>query len=327
MNERLNREYQLQKNSQKKNGHLTAGNYRRPFWLPASNYYILTTAIAVTFFFLIWAILLEGEEETPWVVAGIGASLVLGCAVVVREILLRKARYRYLLTERNLDIYVKNIPSNKRINDSKIKKLTLERNAQIIKEIQKKSEAARVLGNISHGHLEVFEICNEYLTVTEQQMETAGIGSPRVVGLRRGREIIGELHRFHLMSWAEAEARALTQKARNYVTISDKLNTAQEALTVLESALQYYPNELRLTESEAALKDFIVSIKVSHWIEQAERAAFKGNYKRAVNLYRDALFFLAREDVKTEEREAIADKINFEIETLRAHSVKKKITE
>jgi hypothetical protein len=73
------------------------------------------------------------------------------------------------------------------------------------------------------------------------------------------------------------------------------------------------------------LKDFIASIKVSHWIEQAERAAFKGNYKRAVSLYRDALFFLAREEVKTDEREAIAGRINSEIESLRQLSAKKEL--
>ncbi len=325
MNGRLNRQHQLQKISQSESRHLTA-NYRRPFWLPASNYYIFTSAVVIAFFFLLWEILHEVEEETPWLIAGFGASLVLGSAVIIREILLRKMRHRYLLAERNLDSYVQNIPAYKRISESQTKKLTLERNAKIIKEIQKKSAAARTLGNISNGHLEVFEICNEYLTVTKQQMETVSVGSPRLVGLRRGREIVGELHRFHLMSWAENESRALTQKARNYVTISDKLNTAQEALTVLESALQFYPNESRLTESEAALKDFIGSIKVSHWIEQAERSAFKGNHKRAVNLYRDALFFLAREDFKTEERQAIADKINFEIGLLRELSVNKKLS-
>ena len=148
-------------------------------------------------------------------------------------------------------------------------------------------------------------------------METVGVGSPRLAGLRRGREIVGELHHFHLLSWAELEARAWSQKARNYATMAEKLNAAQEALSILDSALQFYPSEPRLTESESAIKTFIASIKVSHWIEQAERAAFKGNNKRAVSLYRDALFFLAREDVNTVEREAIAKKINAEIENLR----------
>ena len=128
------------------------------------------------------------------------------------------------------------------------------------------------------------------------------------------------------MSWTEIEARELTQKARNYVTVSEKLNTAQEALNIVESALQFYPQEARLTESESALKDFIASIKISHWIEQAERAAFKGNYKRAVSLYRDALFFLARENVQTGDREVIAAKINAEIDSLRELSAKKKLT-
>jgi len=324
LNGRPDGEYPIQRFPPKKYGRVAVPPIRRPFWLPASNYYILATAVTIAFFFLVWGILHEGEEETPLMAAGIGASLVLGSAVVVREIFLRKARNRFLLVERTLDYNVKNFPSQPRLPGEK-NKLSLEKNAALVKDIQKKSEAARLTGKISGGHLEVFEICNEYLSITEQQMETVGVGSPRIAGLRRGREIIGELRHYHLLSWAEIESRALTQKARNYVTISEKLNTAQEALTVLDSARQFYPDDPQLTQSEAALKGFIASIKVSHWIEQAERAAFKGNYKRAVSLYRDALFFLAREDVKTEEREAIAEKINFEIETLRELSAKKEI--
>lgn len=321
MNGRPDGEYPIQRFSAKKYGRAPAPPFRRPFWLPASNYYILATAVTIAFFFLVWGIFHEGEEETPWMVAGIGASLVLGSAVVVREIFLRKAKNRYLLVERKLDYNVKTFPPPPpRLAEGN--KLSLERNAAIIKDIQKKSEAARGLGKISGGHLEVFEICNEYLSVTERQMETVGVGSPRIAALRRGREIVGDLHHYHLLSWAEIESRTLTQKARNYATISEKLNTAHEALTVLNSALQFYPNDPRLTQSESALKDFISSIKVSHWIEQAERAAFKGNYKRAISLYRDAQFFLAREDVNTEEREAIAEKINFEIESIRGLSAK-----
>jgi len=280
--------------------------------------------VTIAFFFLVWGILHEGEEETPWMVAGIGASLVLGSAVVIREIFLRKAKNRFLLVERKLDYNVKGLQPQARFEREE-NKLSLEKNAAFIKDIQKKSEAVRGLGKISSGHLDVFEICNQYLTITERQMETVGVGSPRIAGLRRGREIVGELHHYHLLRWAETESRILTQKAKNYVTINEKLNTAQEALTVLNSALQFYPNDPHLNQSESVLKDFIASIKISHWIEQAERAAFKGNYKRAISLYRDALFFLGREDVNTEERETIAEKINFEIESLRGLSVKKEI--
>jgi len=325
LNGRLSRGNQTQRISQRTNEHLPV-HYRRPFWLPASNYYILILSATVAFFFLVWGILHEGDEETPFIVAGIGASLVLGSAVVIREIFLRKARHRYLLIERKLDYNVKNFSLPSKLSNNDFNKLTLEKNAAIIKEIQKKSETARGLGNFSNGHLEVFEICNKYLSVAEKQLETVRVGSPRLAGLRRGREIVGELHRYHLLSWAEIETRALTQKARNYVTVSEKLNTAQEALNIVESALQFYPQEASLTESESALRDFIASIKISHWIEQAERSAFKGNYKRAISLYRDALFFLDREDLKNEDREALAYKINVEIESLRQLSENKKLS-
>ncbi len=98
--------------------------------------------------------------------------------------------------------------------------------------------------------------------------------------------------------------------------MSEKLESAQQALIILISALEFYPDDRQLVESETALKEFIMSIKVSHWIEQGERSAFKGNYKRAINHYRDALFFMARENVQTEERESVALKINKEIESI-----------
>lgn len=324
MNGRPGDEYRIQRLPANRNGRGKPQPFRRPFWLPASSYYILAAAAAFIFFFLVWGILHESDEETSLMAAGIGASLILGGAVVVREVFLRKARQRYLLIERNLDYNVKKIAPRVGVAE---KKLSLERNAAIVKDIQKRSESVRLLGKVSKDHLEIFKICNEYLSVTGKQMETVGIGSPRIAGLRRGREIVSEIHRHHLLSWAEIETRVLTQKAGNYVTISEKLNAAQEALTVLDSALQFYPEEPRLVESEAALKDSIVSIKISHWIEQAERAAFKGNPKSAVSLYKDALFFLEREEVKTEQREAIYEKINHEIESLRrAIPAKREIT-
>ena len=322
MNGKSNSQYKIKRPYRQRNERLNV-YYRRPFWLPTVNYYIFAIAVTITFFFFIWAILHEGDEENPLMAAGIGAGFVLGSAVIVREVFLKNARQRLLSVERELDHTLSQIPLQPRpINDRN--KLSLEKNAEIIKEIKRKSEAARTLGTLSKGHLEVFESCNEYLTIVGKQMESAGVGSPRLAGLRRGREVVGELHHYHLLAWAEIESRLWSQKARNYATISEKLNAAQEALDVLESALQFYPNEPRLTESESAMKTFIASIKVSHWIEQAERAAFKGNAKRAISLYRDALFFLAREDAVTEEREAIAEKINSEIELLRGLSEQKK---
>lgn len=283
---------------------------------------MLAAAVSLAFFFLIWGILREGDEETPWIPAGVFSSVVLAAAVILREVILKNARERFLLAQKKLDENIKKIPVNSFGNPSS-NKLTLEQNTAIIEEISRKSEAAKVLARLPDGHLEVFEICNEYLQRNERELETAGAGSPRIPALRRSRKLVGELHKYHLLAWAEIEARSLTKEAKDRVAINDKVETAQKALTILESALHFYPNEIRLTESAAVIKEFIRSIKVSYMLEQAEKAAFKGNNKRAVSLYRDALFYLARDNVQTEETQLIAEKINEEIEKLREVKTKK----
>ena len=292
----------------------------RPFWLPASNYYILAAAVIIAFFFLIWGILHEGSEDAPWIPAGIGAGIVLTGAVFLREIVLRNARRRFLLAQKRLDYNLQNISAKPAQNSNK---LTLEQNAVIIEEINRKSEAAKILGKLPDGHLEVFEICNEYLLRNERELQTAGVGSPRIAALRRSREKIKGLHKFHLLTWAEIESRSLTQEAKNRVTISEKVETAQKALSILESALHFYPKESRLFESADLIREYIVSIKISHLFEAAEKAAFKGNNKRAISIYRDALFLLARDNAQTEKTQLIAEKINGAINKLREVKPKK----
>ncbi|HEX8251300.1 MAG TPA: hypothetical protein VF599_24215 [Pyrinomonadaceae bacterium] len=297
--------------------------YRRPFWLPAPPYYILAVAISAAIFFLVWGILHEGEEM-PWVPAGILASISIATAVVVREFFLRRARNQFLRAQKRLDYNLTSAASAQHKSKDSGNKLTIEKNAAILRNIERKSDAARVLGKLPDAHWEVFEICNEYLQITERELQTVGVGSPRLPALRLGREKVQEMHKFHLLAWASVETKTLTQEARIRATIAEKLETAQKALAVLDSALQFYPNEAELTASATAVEEFIASIKVSHWIEQAERSAFKGNYKRAISHYRDALFYLARENVRSEEREMIAEKINAEIEKLREISGEEK---
>ncbi|MEO6588860.1 MAG: hypothetical protein ABIP06_05980 [Pyrinomonadaceae bacterium] len=301
--------------SSKKTGR-NVEKHHRPFWLPASNYYILAVAASFAFFFLIWGILHEGDEDMPWIPAGIGSSVILGSAVFLREVILKKARNKYLLAQKQLDFNLNKIPlsSGARKNENKF---TIEKNARIIKDIQQKSAAARLLGKLPDAHWEVFEGCNEYLSINKRELETVGVGSPRLAALIRGKETVAQLHKFHLLAWAEIESKLLTQEAKNQAKFSEKLKDAQKALSVLQSALQFYPNETQLIDSEDAIQEFVASIKISHSIEQAERAKFKENYKRAISLYRDALFSLARENLKSAQRELLAEKINSEIEKIR----------
>jgi len=291
------------------------GKYREPLWFPASNYYFLTAAISGALFFLIWGVTNDGSENISWLAAGIASGLALAVAVFVREVILRSARDRFL-SARRLDNSVRSVTlrSSAGIHDSA--KLTLESNTVILREIRQKSDAAKILGKFSEAHREVVVLCEEYLVVAALELPKVRAGSPRIAAFRKGSEIISRCHRYHLLQWAEIEARALTQEARMRDNISEKLDTAQKALRVVDLALRSYPDEKSLLDSKDALQDFLSSISVTNWIEKAERAYFKGYHETAISFYQDALFDLTRNDIKSRDRELVGERILVEIKRI-----------
>ncbi len=104
------------------------------------------------------------------------------------------------------------------------------------------------------------------------------------------------LQKHHLLTWARDSSRSLTYEAQQRARTSERIEAANRALHCLESALKYYPRRTDLHESSVAIREFIASVKVAHWVELAERSAFKGHYRRAIERYKDALFYLSRED-------------------------------
>ena len=284
---------------------------RSPLWLPASNYYLFAGAVSVSLFFVLLGILYDGIDELPWIVATVVAATTFATAVFIREVVMRSARERFL-SARRLDKSVRRIAlRNAERSDSA--KLTLERNEIILREIRKKSEAAKVLGKFSEVHKEVVDLCEEYIAVAAKELATAHVGSPRIPAIRRGSGLASDRHRYHMLQWAEIEARSLTQEARTLDRMSEKLETAQKALGVVDHALRSYPHESNLIDSQSVLQDFLTSIRVSHSTEKAERAFFKGNHQRAISFYQDALFDLRRFDTPNPEREMAAGKIDLEI--------------
>ena len=289
---------------------------RRPFWLPASNYYVFSVALSTAFFFLMWGILHDGGEETPWITSGVSASMLLCGAVVLREVILRRARNNFLRQQRRMDSTV--FDAYFRLGDNRNhNKLTLEKNAAILREIRQKSEAAQVLSKFSAGHREVFELCSDYLERNDGELKTIGANSNRLGALLKGRAAAAEYHRFHMLKWAEIESRSMTNDATNLVNTSKRIEAAQNARNVIAVALESYPSESSLLESQQLLTEMVVSIKVSSRVERAERSAFKGDYAQARSLYRDALFYLGRDNIHSEDREQAAAFINAEIDRIR----------
>jgi len=260
--------------------------------------------------------LLEGGDQTPWIPAGILSSLVLIGAVVVREVVLRRARHRFLIDQQRLDRTLSKIPHVSNIN-RKRPKFTLRQNSYLLTKISEKSEAAKVLKRLSEGHLEVFEICNEYLSYTKREIRHIDVNSPRYSAVKKGRSRIKKLHKYHLFAWTEIESKAYLLEAKNVDSFEDRIGNARKALTVIDSAREFYSNDARLSESREAISEQISRMKISNQIELAEKSEFRGDIATAIAGYRDILFLLTRENLAKRDKDELAEQINIEIAKLR----------
>jgi len=286
-----------------------------PFWIPGLSYYFLSFAVALTLFFLIWAVLIETGESTPFIPAGMLASLFLVAAFVVREVLIKRARNRQLEAQRQLDLNLDGI-SPVRVQP-RLKKLTIVENRNLLTQIFEKSEAAGVLKHLPEAHWEVFDLCERYLAKTRREIARTHINSPRFGPISKGRGKVKKLHKHHLMRWAKEQAGLLSIDSKAVrMSYADRIDQAESARECLSIALGYYPREKNLRESHEALKEYVSSIKISQKMDQASRAALRGNHQHAVRLYRDVLHQLTREYLRDREKEAIAEKVKSEIQKL-----------
>jgi hypothetical protein len=276
---------------------------RRPFWLPAANYYVLAFAIALAFFFVVWGVVDDVDGmRAPWQAAGVGASILLMGAAILRELILVRSR-----------AFLKQ-PVPMRANDRS--KLTIDRAAAILGEIKRKSEAANILDRVASGHREVFQMCAAFVQRIDLELATVQAGSPRLATLLKSRTKASELHRFHTLRWAEIGARELSGDARSLPEPTARVRAASQAVAMLEEALVAYPAERSLIESRAVLNELVVSIKVANAVEEAERAALGGNTADARGLYQDALVHLGDRAARTPERNHAETKIREAIDRL-----------
>jgi len=293
-----------------------SGHRRSTRTRPSSaGYLIVAVIIAVALFFAVWWMLVSGDEA-PWVPAGLAASVVLLVAFSAREVVMRRAWTRYLLEDDKREHPGKD-SSRKSTSAKSMHSSGLHSAA--LRTIQKQSAEADAAGVPPESHLEVFHLCQEYVANTDEALHSNSLSAEGRLALRAGQDKIRTLQKHHLLSWARDASRNLTHEAQQRARISDKIETANRALDCIDSALKVYPAEAELEESKLAIREFIASVKVAHWVELAERSAFKGHHRRAIERYKDALFYLNRETVKDEIREAGAERIMREIELLRAH--------
>jgi hypothetical protein len=284
--------------------------------MPSSTGYLISAiVISVGLFFGLWWILVSGGDEAPWLPAGLAASVVLLVALSAREVVMRRAWTRYLL-ENGIH---ENSPSRSRESGRSQKKgLSASMHSAVLRAIQKQSTAADRPGSTPEMHLDVAQLCHDYLASSDEAIRSGSFGSEKGIALRAGQERVRALHRHHLLTWARTQSQLLTHEAQQRARTFDKIETATRAIDCIDSALRIYPDETELNDSRVAIGEFIASVKVAHWVELAERSAFKGHYRRAIDRYRDALFYLNQDVVKEEVRVAGTEKIEREIEKLKA---------
>jgi tetratricopeptide (TPR) repeat protein len=284
--------------------------------MPSSiGYLVSAIVISVGLFFGLWGILVSGGDEAPWLPAGLAASVVLLVALSAREVVMRRAWTRYLL-ENGIN---QKPPSRSRPSSRSQKKgFSASLHSAALRAIQKQSSAADRPGSTPETHLDVAQMCHDYLASTDEAIRSGSHGSEKGIAIRAGQERVRALHRHHLLTWARGQSQLLTHEAQQRARTFDKIETATRALDCLDSALRIYPDEADLSESRVAIEEFIASVKVAHWVELAERSAFKGHYRRAIDRYRDALFYLNQDVVKEDVRRAGTEKIEREIEKLKS---------
>jgi hypothetical protein len=291
--------------------------------MPSTAGYMAAAGLtAAALFFVLLGMLHGSGEDAAWVPAGLAASVVMMVAVAAREVVMRRAWTRYILEQGRHDIPLSSSsarePSRQRTGSSSSGVSTAELHAAAWRTLQRKSAEADAPGAQPEAHRDAYQLCKEYLANSDEALRAPNLSTEKRAALRTGQERARALQKHHLIRWTSESSRLLTDTAQRQVLLAHKIETAMRAMSVIDSARKLYPEEAQLQASATALQEFIGSIKIAHWVELAERAAFKGQHVRAINRYRDALYYLSREAVGEEARAETAERIGREIELLRA---------
>jgi hypothetical protein len=291
----------------------------RPRMPSTSGYMLAAGMTAASLFFVLWWMLHGNGDEAPWLPAGLAASVVMLVAAAARQVVMRRAWTRYILEQDRRDPSLKPSSGNHKTGTGTSSKSTKsDAYSLALRTVQKKSAEADASSELPEAHLEAYHLCKEYLSSTEEALRQGGLSAESRAAVRSGRERVRLLQKHHLLAWAAVSSRLITQDAQRRVLVWDKIETAQRAIEIIQAALKAYPEERELLDSMIAIEEFIASVRIAHWVELAERAAFKGQYRRAIGRYRDALFYASRGQLGDAARQETTERISREIELLRA---------
>jgi tetratricopeptide (TPR) repeat protein len=273
-----------------------------------SGYMTAAAATSAALFFILWW-MLQGEES-PWIPAGLAASVVMLVAASALILVAKRARSQNRHRSESGQWRQPNQErSVKAMHSTSMHAATLRRLQQQSAEADAK-DAPEV-------HRELYDFCTQYLTSAQQALLSPSLSAEGRVALRAGLERVRNLQKHHLLAWTRGSAGNFMHDAQQRARLFEKVEAANRALDCIDSALKSYPDEDELNRSAKAVREFISSSRVAHWVELAERAAFKGQYQRAIDCYCDALYYLTRDNPDAA-HEATGERITREVDLLRA---------
>ena len=270
---------------------------------------VAAAAAAAALFFILWWML--QDQENPWVPAGLAASVVMLVAAAARGVVMRRLWARQILESGQHETHPRSASTSNSIRQS----TPQISQGELLRVLEKQSAEANASESLPDAHLKVFQLCGEFLDTTEKALAAPGLSSERRLTMQSRQERARALQKHHMLAWARDSARLLTHEAQQQARLHEKIETANRALACIDTAAKKYPHIEELDRSAAAVREFMTSSRVAHWVELAQRATFKGRYRRAIDCYRDALFYLSRAE---SDHQIAAERITREIELLRA---------
>src|SRR5947208_2025378 len=149
---------------------------------------IAAAAAAAALFFVLWWML--QAEESPWVPAGLAASVVMLVAAFARLLVARRL-------QRPTTIHHSHERVARRPTLDEVM-LSTSRHASTLRALQRQSMAADE-NKMADRHYEVFEHCTEYLTGVEKALQSPALQAEGRVALRSGQQRVRELQKHHLL--------------------------------------------------------------------------------------------------------------------------------
>src|SRR5213593_4885878 len=169
-----------------------------------SGYMVAASATAGALFFLLWW-MLQGEES-PWIPAGLAASVVMLVAVAARAAVIRRAWTRYALEQDGFERH----GDRRGRSSSRSRSRTL--NADSWRALQRQAAEVDAGDSLPEAHREIYQLCVDYLASTDDVLRTPDLPTETRLSLRASQDRARALQRRHLLTWARDSALSLTRE-------------------------------------------------------------------------------------------------------------------